>query len=114
MVNDFTSSTPSPAVLDFNLYFTTKGATGSTWNWQHSFLTGYSAYQAASGQDAHSPFADPQFLNISSLPPNLDIASTSPAVGAGTDLGSSVEGVLDFAGNPRVQNGKINIGAYEQ
>ena len=114
MINDFTSSTPSPAVLDFNLYFTAKGATGSTWNWQHSFLTGYSTYQAASGQDAHSPFADPQFLNISSLPPNLDIASTSPAVGAGTDLGSSVEGVLDFAGNPRVQNGKINIGAYEQ
>jgi len=114
MINDFTSSTPSPAVLDFNLYFTTKGATGSTWNWQHSFLTGYSTYQAASGQDAHSPFADPQFLNISSLPPNLDIASTSPAVGAGTDLGSSVEGILDFAGNPRVQNGKINMGAYEQ
>jgi len=114
MINDFTSSTPSPAVLDFNLYFTTKGATGSTWNWQHSFLTGYSTYQAASGQDAHSPFADPQFLNISSLPPNLDIASTSPAVGAGIDLGSSVEGILDFAGNPRVQNGKINMGAYEQ
>ena len=114
MINDFTSSTPSPAVLDFNLYFTTKGATGSTWNWQHSLLTGYSTYQAASGQDAHSPFADPQFLNISSLPPNLDIASTSPAVGAGTDLGSSVEGILDFAGNPRVQNGKINMGAYEQ
>lgn len=114
LINDFTSSSASPATLDYNLYFTTNGAASSSWNWQHAFITGYSNYQAASSQDAHSPFADPQFLNIATLPPNLDIASTSPALGAGTDLGTSVEGVLDFAGNPRVQNGKITIGAYEQ
>jgi hypothetical protein len=31
------------------------------------------------------------------------------------NLGSSVVGLLDFAGNPRVNaNGQINIGAYEK
>jgi hypothetical protein len=115
LINDFTSSVPSPAVLDHNLYFATVGAASSSWDWQGKFITGYSNYQAASRQDAHSPFADPQFLNISTLPPNLDVASTSPAVNAGTNLGSSVVGILDYAGNPRVNvNGQINVGAYEQ
>jgi hypothetical protein len=115
LINDFTSSTSNPAVLDYNVYFTTNGAANSLWNWQSKSITGYSNYMTASGQDAHSPFADPQFVNISSTPPNLDILSTSPAVNAGVNLGSSVVGILDYAGNPRVNaNGQINIGAYEQ
>jgi Protein of unknown function (DUF1565) len=115
LINDFTSSVPNPAALDHNLYFATVGAASSSWDWQGKFITGYSNYQAASGQDAHSPFADPQFDNIATLPPNLDVASTSPAVNAGTNLGSTVVGILDFAGNSRVNgNGQINIGAYEQ
>jgi hypothetical protein len=39
--------------------------------------------------------------------------SGSPAIGAGTNLGAAVVGTVDFAGNPRVQNGAISIGAYE-
>ena len=115
LINDFTTSVPNPASLDHNLYFATVGAASSAWDWQGKFITGYSNYQAASGQDAHSPFADPQFDNISTLPPNLDVMSTSPAVNAGTNLGVNTVGVLDFGGNPRVNgSGQINIGAYEQ
>jgi hypothetical protein len=115
LIYDFTSSTPNPAVLNRNLYFATVGAASSSWDWQGKFITGYSNYQAASGQDANSPFADPQFINISSTPPNLDVLSSSPAVNAGTNLGSSVVGIRDYAGNARVNaNGQINIGAYEQ
>lgn len=115
LINDFTSSVPNPALLNFNVYFATVGAASSSWDWQGRFITGYSNYQAASGQDANSPFADPQFDNIATLPPNLDVASTSPAVNEGTNLGSTVVGILDFAGNPRVNaSGQINAGAYEQ
>jgi|SRR5579864_667872 len=115
LINDFTSSTPNPATLDYNLYFATVGAASSLWNWQSKSITGYANYQAASAQDAHSPFANPQFDNIATLPPNLDVMSTSPAVNAGTNLGVNTVGVLDFAGNPRVNgSGQINIGAYEQ
>jgi len=115
LINDFTSSVANPASLDHNLYFATVGAASGLWNWQSKAITGYSNYQAASGQDVHSPFANPQFDNISTLPPNLDVMSTSPAVNAGSNLGVNTVGVLDFAGNPRVNgNGQINIGAYEQ
>jgi hypothetical protein len=115
LINDFTSSVPNPAALDFNLYFATVGAASSLWNWQSKSITGYTNYQAASGRDAHSPFADPQFDNTSTLPPNLNVMSTSPAVNAGTNLGVNTVGVLDFGGNPRVNgSGQINIGAYEQ
>ena len=41
------------------------------------------------------------------------VLGTSPAVGAGTNLGAGVVGAGDFAGNPRVVNA-IDIGAYEQ
>ncbi len=115
LVYDFTSSVPSPAVLDFNDYYNNVGASGSLWDWQGKSLTGYSTYLSTSGQDVHSPFADPQFVNQSSTPPNLDILSTSPAINAGTNLGVNTVGVLDYAGHPRVNGGgQINIGAYEQ
>jgi len=36
-------------------------------------------------------------------------------VNAGTNLGADVVGILDYAGNPRVNaSGQINIGAYER
>ncbi|MFY9643530.1 MAG: choice-of-anchor Q domain-containing protein, partial [Terriglobales bacterium] len=74
--------------------------------------TGFSAYQTATGQDANSQYADPLYLSLTA--PNLEVTPTSPAVNAGTNLGPEVEGTLDFAGNPRVQNGLVYIGAYEE
>jgi hypothetical protein len=58
-------------------------------------------------------YANPQFLSITTTPPNLDISSTSPANDVGINLGSSVVGTVDFAGNARVQGARIEIGAYE-
>jgi len=113
-VNSFTSSTPHPAVVDYNLYYSTIGAANGTWLWAGKTYTGYSNYLAKTGNDSHSPpFSNPQFISLAS-PPNLDIRSTSPAVNAGANLGTSIVGTVDFAGNPRVQNGLIDIGAYEQ
>ena len=115
LLYDFTSSEPSPAALDYNDYYNTVGAAGSLWDWQGKGVTGFSPYQTASGQDAHSKFADPLYVNITTTPYNFDVSSGSPAVNAGTNLGVNVVGVLDYAGNPRVSSsGQINIGAYEQ
>lgn len=115
-VNDFTTSTSDPATLNYNLYYSTVGSASGTWVWQKKTFTGYSAYLKGSGMDSSSPqFLDPQYVNIASTPPDLDIQSTSPAVNAGINLGASMVGTVDFAGNPRVNsNGQINIGAYEQ
>lgn len=82
-------------------------------DWQGKSIPGFSTYRSKSAQDAHALFA--QYNNISTAPYNLDVMSTSPAVNAGTNLGVSVVGVLDYAGNPRTNaHGQINIGAYEQ
>jgi len=85
------------------------------WIWNGATYAGFSSYQSATGKDAHSHFADPQYFDLSSTPPKLDVQSTSPAVNAGINLGSSLVGTVDYAGKQRVNvNGQINIGAYEQ
>jgi hypothetical protein len=115
LVYDFTTSVPVPAVMDYNVYYDTAGAAGALFDWQSKSLAGFPAYRTASGQEAHSQFADPLYVNITTTPYNFDLASGSPALNAGTNLGVNTVGVLDYAGNPRVNgSGQINVGAYEQ
>jgi hypothetical protein len=114
LVYDFTTSTSNPAALDYNDYFNTAGAS-SLFDWQAKSISGFASFQTTSGQDTHGKFADPLYVNITTTPYNFDVSSGSPAVNAGTNLGVNVVGVLDYAGNPRLNSsGQINIGAYEQ
>jgi hypothetical protein len=113
MVHDFPKAGMAPAVLDYNLYFSPAGAAKSVWQWEKTRYAGFVAYQAGAQQDAQSVFADPLFDGVGS-PPDLDVMPGSPAIGAGVDLGAGVVGMVDFAGNPRVMDGVISIGAYQQ
>ncbi len=115
LLYDFTTSVPNPATLDYNDYYDTAGGAGALFDWQAKSLTGFSAYQSASKQDAQSQFADPLYVNVTTPPYNFDLSSGSPAINAGANLGVNVVGVLDYAGNSRVNgSGQINVGAYEQ
>jgi hypothetical protein len=95
--------------------------------------TSLAAYQAATGQDKNSVFANPNFLTLTTCTstvqsgpptpittctptPNFDITTGSPALNTGNaSLGSADFGTVDFNGNPRVNSsGQINMGAYEQ
>jgi hypothetical protein len=112
MINNFTTSSPNPAAVDFNLYFSPLGAAKSRWVWNRVQFSAYSNYQAATGLDAHSPFADPRFA-ATGASPDFNLMPGSPAIGAGTtDLGA-VLGTVDFAGNPRVVGGRVDIGAFQ-
>jgi hypothetical protein len=112
-INDFTASEPNPARPDYNLYFSSAGASEGTWIWQGSTYTGYSSYRSKTGNDSNSrKFLDPQFVSASHL--NFDIKSSSPAENAGVNPGAGAAGTVDFAGNPRTRYGLINIGAYER
>jgi hypothetical protein len=111
-LNGYANSTSNPADLDYNLYFGTGGSSSGQWVWNGTTYTGYSSYQTSSGKDAHSPFSDPLFVNLST--PDLHVAPNSPAVNAGINLGLTVVGPVDYAGNARVQGTNIDIGAYEQ
>ncbi|MGD0892964.1 MAG: right-handed parallel beta-helix repeat-containing protein [Terracidiphilus sp.] len=104
---------PRPVAVDYNLYFSADGESGSSWMWNNTYYTGYESYRSASGNDVHSPFADPMFVNSTANPPDLRTRPGSPARNAGIDLGAAIVGVYDFAGNPRVRGNQIDIGAYE-
>lgn len=111
-IHNFTTSVSNPADADYNLYFSPSGATGTVFVWNGKTYTGITSYQTGTGKDGNAKFADPQFLSTTT--PDLHVQSTSPAVNAGINLGSPVEGTLDYAGNPRVQGSNIDIGGYEQ
>ena len=113
LLHGFTKNAGAPALLDHNLYFSAKGALTSKWQWNGHVYAGFANYQAGSGQDAHSLFADPAFIKPGT-PAGQDLRPGSPAFGAGVDLGAAVIGSADFAGNPRVGNGAVTLGAYEQ
>jgi hypothetical protein len=108
----YTGDTPAPASLDYNLYFSDAGSAGSTWTWLGTDYTTFSAYRAASLQDAHAQFADPKFVSLST--PDLHAQAGSPAIDAGSDYGVNVVGTLDFDVRPRIQGAAIDIGPYEQ
>lgn len=116
--NSYTTSEPNPAKVDYNLYYSFVGSTHARWNWLAKMYTGYSTYLTKTGNDSHSPpFSNPLFNRTStrtSTPPNLHVKPWSPAINAGTNLGTSVVGAVDFTGNPRAPSGAVNLGAYEQ
>jgi hypothetical protein len=112
MVNNYTSSTSNPADVDYNLYFSPLNASNATWVWVGKTHTGFTAYQAATGKDNASNYADPLFVSTNT--PDLHVQTNSRAVNAGINLGTAIVGTADFAGNPRVQGSNIDIGAYEQ
>jgi hypothetical protein len=111
-INNYTNSEPDPADVDYNLYYSSLNSSTADFIWNNTNHTGFSAYQSATGKDSHSQYMDPQFLSLTT--PDLHVQPTSPAVNAGINLGPTVVGTLDFAGNPRLLGTNIDIGAYEQ
>ena len=111
MVNSFSTSATRPANFNYNLYFSPDGKTGSQWIWRNVTYTAFGAYKTGSGNDAEGQFADPRFVSLTT--PDLNVASTSPAISHGSNLGLIREGLVDFAGHPRLAGAAIDIGAYE-
>jgi parallel beta-helix repeat protein len=68
-------------VVDYNLYFSNAGAASARFLWKGQSFTGVAAYQGATGNDAHSVFANPQFAGEASF--DLHLAIGSPALGRG-------------------------------
>lgn len=106
--NEYTSNTGN--VVDYNLYFSPAGKADSFWTWKNKEYTGLEAYRKATGNDKHSLFIDPKFVNARIA--NLHLQKNSPAIDAGT-AHKSIANTLDIDGNKRIQGAKVNIGADE-
>ncbi|MFD0695990.1 choice-of-anchor Q domain-containing protein [Paenibacillus sp. GCM10027628] len=106
--NEYTKN--SGNVVDYNLYFSPGGSSNSTWTWKNTEYTGFSAYKSGTGNDAHSLFIDPKFVNVSTN--DYHLQSTSPAIDAGS-TDTAIIGSIDIDGQSRVQGTAVNIGADE-
>jgi hypothetical protein len=102
MANPYTENAGN--VVDGNDWWVPRGVTPS-WQWKTKTYTSFSAYRRATGNDAHSVFADPR------LGPAYRPLPGSPAIDAGLD--TPLAGLLDLYGAPRRQGRAIDIGAVE-
>ena len=92
--------------LDYNLYYESSGYVAS-WMGTYYNFDDFDSYVSASGKDAHSIAADPDFDGAASY--DFHLESTSPAIDAGTNTGSAI----DYDGTFRPLNVYYDMGAYE-
>ena len=100
-----------PVAIDHNLYYCGPGAQASTWIGASTTVTGFDKYVETTGNDRHSHFLDPHFIDAAAH--NFHLQPDSPALDAGTTDGVPV-GELDLDGAPRVTSGKVDIGCYQR
>jgi hypothetical protein len=101
----------APAVIDHNLYYCASGANASRWAGASATVVGFDKYVEATGNDRHSRFLDPHFVDAAAT--DFHLQSDSPAIAAGT-LDGVPAGQLDLDGSPRIRSGNIDIGCYQK
>jgi hypothetical protein len=99
-----------PVAIDHNLYYCASGAKASTWGEASAKVTGFDNYTQSTGNDSHSHFIDPRFVDAAAK--DFHLQSDSSALAAGTTDGVQV-GERDLEGSPRVKSGHIDIGCYQ-
>jgi hypothetical protein len=99
-----------PVTVDHNLYYCASGSKASTWGEASTTVTGFDNYVQSTGNDSHSQFLDPHFVDAAAK--DFHLRSNSAAIAAGTTDGVLV-GERDLEGSPRVKSGKIDIGCYQ-
>ena len=103
--------TQPPVLIDHNIYFCDAGAEASTWARASGAMKGFENYVHSTGNDEHSRFLDPHFVDAAAH--DFHLQPGSPALGAGTIYGLTV-GDFDLDGSPRVSSGKIDVGCYQK
>jgi hypothetical protein len=95
--------------VDHNLYSSVDGSSEGTWQWKGVEYGDFDAWQARSGNDRSSMFADPLFADPGTHEYSLRLGS--PAIDAGAIIAAA--GATDLAGEARAQGGAIDLGAFE-
>jgi len=96
-------------MVDYNLYFAKAGPDKSSWKWKNKDYENFEEYRTATGNDSHSMFVNPEFVDPDL--PDLHLHADSPAIDRGESISKS--GTTDIDGQDRVQGDRIDIGADE-
>ena len=91
-----------PVSIDYNLYYCASGSQASEWKEYPATVKGFEKYIQSTGNDQHSHFADPRFVDPAKK--DFHLRPDSPAIAAGTNVDNS----------PRTKSGSIDIGCYQQ
>lgn len=101
-------------IIDYNTWFTQTGnASDIAINWRNTSYESFTNYKTKTGQDAHSSFKDPLFVNIGTTP-DLHLKTGSPGLRTGNPAWITDATEKDLDGKPRVVNGAVDMGAYQQ
>jgi len=101
--------------LDYNCWFTESGNPSNiTVNWRNVSYYSFNDYKTNTGQEMHSLFLDPLFISAAVPNPDLHVRTGSPCVRAGNLSWVTDPAEKDFDGKPRVTNGAVDMGAYQQ
>jgi hypothetical protein len=111
LIKSEVKSDQPPVNIDHNLYYCAAGSKASTWKDSAATVTAFEKYAQSTGNDRHSRFLDPHFVDAATK--DFHLRSDSPAIAAGTTDGVPV-GELDLEGSPRVKSGNIDIGCYQR
>jgi hypothetical protein len=101
-------------IIDYNDWFTQTGnASDITINWRTTGYASFTDYKTKTAQDAHSSFRDPLFMGIGTVP-DLHVKTGSPCLRTGNVSWITDAAEIDLDGKPRVVNGAVDMGAYQQ
>jgi hypothetical protein len=100
-----------PVFIDHNLYYCEAGAEASQWAGVSGTIKGFDNYAKSTGNDQHSRFLDPHFVDAAAH--DFHLQPGSPALGVGT-IDELPVGELDLDGSPRASSGKIDLGCYQK
>jgi len=101
-------------IIDYNDWYTQTGnASDININWRNTSYSSFTTYKTKTAQDAHSSFKDPLFTSIGTTP-DLHVKAGSPCLKTGNAAWITDATEVDLDGKPRVVNGAVDMGAYQQ
>ena len=98
--------------FNYNDYYLASGVESYlTFLFDNSTYAGLSAFASATAQEANGIFANPSFVSPGLV--DFHLAAGSPCIDAGTPNHTITYSETDYAGNNRIVNSAVDIGAYE-
>jgi len=99
-------------IFDHNLWYINGSPNDASWVWSGTEYKGLTAFRNGSGQEAGGQWGDPAFREAASA--DFHLESPSQAIDAGSTLPLINQlSTLDMDGEPRIADGRIDMGADE-